>query len=123
MSKHEDDTMTMSTAGLSQDFLVIAEIKGRRVNEAIERGMRGKEKAVFLCECGHLTCSRTMEVPLEDYGRIRQSFDRFIVAPGHEIASVDRLIQSHEDYVVVAKRQGRPADLARATDPRGGGAA
>jgi hypothetical protein len=120
MPEHEDDKMSMSTVGLSQDFLVNAEIKGRRVNEAIERGMRGSATAVFLCECGHLSCSRTMEVPLEDYGRIRQSFDHFIVAPGHEIASVDRLIQRHEDYVVVAKRHGRPADLARATDPRAG---
>jgi hypothetical protein len=121
MSNSADQKMSMSTAGLSQDFLVVAEIKGRRVNEAIERGMRGKQSAVFLCECGHLTCSRTMELALADYGRIRQSFDRFLVAPGHEIADVDRVIQRHQDYVVVAKRQGRPADLARATDPRAEG--
>jgi hypothetical protein len=120
MSSRDQET-NLSSAGLPEDFAVIAEIKARRVNEAIERGMRGSEMAVFLCECGNLGCSRTMEIPLRHYERVRQSFDRFLVAPGHEILAVDRVIQEHGEYVVVAKRGGRPADLARVTDPRGDG--
>jgi hypothetical protein len=120
MSSRDHET-NLSSANLPEDFAVIAEIKARRVNEAIERGMRGTDSAVFLCECGNLGCSRTMDIPLREYETVRQSFDRFFVAPGHEIVAVDRVIQEHEEYVVVAKRGGRPADLAKVTDPRDGG--
>ncbi len=102
------------------DASIVAEIKGRRVNEAIERGMRGRENAVFLCECGNIGCSRTIEMPLAAYGEVRRGFDRFLIAPGHEVDTVDRVVERHDDYLVVVKRSGRPADLARASDPRGG---
>jgi hypothetical protein len=120
MSSRDQQT-NVTSAGLPPEFAVIAEIKARRVNEAIERGMRGGDSAVFLCECGNLGCSMTMEIPMAEYERVRQSFDRFLVAPGHEIDAVDRVIEEHDQYVVVAKRGGRPADLARVTDPRGEG--
>jgi hypothetical protein len=102
------------------DLPVIAEIRGRRVNEAIERGARGQGHAVFLCECGILGCSRTIELPLAEYAAVRQGFDRFLIAPGHELVAVDRVVEEHEAYCVVVKRSGRPAELAKATDPRGG---
>ena len=98
---------------------VVAEIKGRRVNEAIERGTCREETAVFLCECGNLGCSRTLELPIEAYDEVRSGFDRFLIAPGHEVPNVDRVVERHDAYLVVVKRTGRPADLARATDPRG----
>lgn len=41
-----------------------AEINGRQVTEAIEpRGQSG-ESAVFVCECGHLGCSETVEIAI-----------------------------------------------------------
>jgi hypothetical protein len=102
------------------DRPVIAEIRGRRVNEAIERGARGQGQAVFLCECGIFGCSRTIEMSLDAYAAVRGGFDRFLIAPGHELSAVDRVVEEHADYSVVVKRAGRPAELARATDPRGG---
>ena len=62
-----------------------AEINGRQVNEAIEPRGQGEESAVFVCECGHLGCSETVEIPIVEYESVRTDFDRFLVVPGHEI--------------------------------------
>jgi hypothetical protein len=40
------------------------------------------------------------------------------VRHGHE-AAVEEVVETHERYVVVAKR-GRPGDIAEFSDPRGG---
>ena len=96
---------------------VSAEINGRRVNEAIERGAE-EESAVFVCECGHLGCSTTLELSIADYEAVRTNFDRFLIAPGHEIDQVDRVVERHANHVVVVKREGDAREMAAASDPR-----
>jgi hypothetical protein len=58
-----------------------AEVNGRRVNEAIERGTHAAA-AVFVCECGNLGCNATMELTITAYENVRSGFDRFLVVPG-----------------------------------------
>lgn len=99
---------------------VLAEVNARRVNEAIERGTSAEYGPTFLCECGHLGCTETIKLELEDYERVRSRFDRFIVCPGHELPEVDRVLETRAGYLIVAKREGMPANLARASDPRSG---
>ncbi len=95
-----------------------AEINGRRVNEAIEPSGRPGEAAVFVCECGHLGCSELVEIPLGEYEAVRTSFDRFLVVPGHEIDEVDEVVERHERYLVVMKREPEAREMAKASDPR-----
>lgn len=80
----------------------MAEVNGRRVNEAIERGDSGPVP-VFVCECGHLGCSDTVELSVAEYEAVRSDFDRFLVKPGHEIEEVDRVVERHSGYLVVVK--------------------
>jgi len=80
-----------------------AEINGRRVNEAIERGEEEGGSAVFVCECGYLGCSATVELRIADYEEVRTDFDRFLVIPGDEIAGVDRVVERHPEHLVVVK--------------------
>ncbi|HYG97079.1 MAG TPA: hypothetical protein VD741_08215, partial [Solirubrobacterales bacterium] len=61
------------------------EINGRRVNEAIEQGDEGVETAVFVCECGYLGCTTTVELGIAEYEEVRTDFNRFLLIPGHEI--------------------------------------
>jgi hypothetical protein len=98
-----------------------AEINGRRVNEAIERGAGGTGTAVFVCECGNLGCSATVELAIDDYEAVRSSFDRFLVVPGHEIEEIEDVIERHDAYLVVAKRDDQAAAMAYATDDRDDG--
>jgi hypothetical protein len=98
-----------------------AEINGRRVNEAIERGAQGTGTAVFVCECGNLGCSATVELAIDDYEDVRSGFERFLVLPGHEIEQIEDVVERHDSYLVVAKRDDQAAAMAYATDDRDDG--
>ena len=97
-----------------------AEVNGRRVNEAIERGTESAREAIFVCECGNLGCTATVELTIAEYELVRSSFDRFLVIPGHEIESVEDVVERHDGYLVVAKREGQAAAIAAVTDDRNG---
>jgi hypothetical protein len=95
-----------------------AEINGRQVNEAIEPRRRAEGAAVFVCECGHLGCSETVEIPVVEYEEVRTDFDRFLVVPGHEIAEVDEVVERRRGYLIVVKREPEAREMARASDER-----
>jgi hypothetical protein len=95
-----------------------AEINGRRVNESIEPQGRLDRTAVFVCECGNLGCSETVEISIAGYEAVRTDFDRFFVVPGHEIEKVDEVVETHDDYLVVVKRLPEAREMARASDER-----
>jgi len=95
-----------------------AEINGRRVNEAIEPQGQGDRSAVFVCECGNLGCSDTVELSVAEYEEVRTDFDRFFVVPGHEIEKVDRVVEHRPNYLIVVKRAPEAREMARASDER-----
>jgi hypothetical protein len=97
---------------------VSAEINGRRVNEAIERGSGRSEAAVFVCECGYVDCSTTITLTIDDYEAVRTDFDRFLLAPGHEIHGVDSVVEQRSGYLVVVKLGSEAKARTEATDPR-----
>ncbi len=97
------------------------EVNGRRVNEAIERGTRGAGTAVFVCECGKLGCSETVELSISEYEAVRSGFERFLVVPGHELEEIEDVIERHGSYLVVAKRDRVATEIAESTDDRDDG--
>ena len=101
-----------------QRGLVLAEVNGRRVNEAIERGHGTGGDATFICECGRVGCTEKLRLTIEEYEGVRSGFDRFLVAPGHVVEGVETVAEEHDDYLVTVK-YGMAADVAEATDPRG----
>lgn len=98
--------------------IAIVEINGRRVNEAIERGGGDGASAIFVCECGYIGCSSTLELQIADYENVRSSFDRFLVIPGHEILEVDEVVERHSEHLVVIKPEEGARERARETDER-----
>ncbi len=95
-----------------------AEVNGRQVNEAIERGTKAAGAAVFVCECGMLGCTETVELTIAEYEEVRSGFERFLVIPGHELEDIEDVIERHESYFVVAKRDDEAVAIAAATDDR-----
>ena len=95
-----------------------AEINGRRVNEAIERGEGNTAPTVFVCECGHIGCNSTVELEIAEYEGVRTNFDRFFVLPGHEIVEVDQVVERHPEYLVVIKSDQGARQSAREADER-----
>lgn len=95
----------------------------RQVNERLKELGEGfslvSELADFICECGSASCAAPIRMTLAEYERVRSEPDLFVILPGHEIEDVESVVERHEGYDVVRKREGETARLARETDPRG----
>lgn len=96
------------------------EILFRQVNERIREieGERWRVDPVdFMCECGTMKCTRVVQMSVEDYERLRSDAARFGVIPGHELPDVERVVERHEQYLVVEK-DGEARARAEDADPR-----
>jgi hypothetical protein len=92
----------------------------RDVNEAIERGVwHGEEQAAaaFRCECARLDCNQLVSISPREYELIRAHPRRFLLLPGHENRQIESVVETHEGYVVVEKRD-EAGELADAGDSR-----
>ena len=60
---------------------------------------------MFQCECGRANgCDERVAMTLGEYERVRGQRDRFAVAPGHETAAIEHVVEQDERYVIVDKR-------------------
>jgi hypothetical protein len=76
-----------------------------------------EDKGVFVCECGRAECAERISLTLQEYEQVRREPTHFVVKRGHEMLDVDVIAQS-DDFAVVEKRPGGPAEFATAHDPR-----
>jgi hypothetical protein len=53
------------------------------------------------CECSRLECVDLLEIPREAYHAVRESPHTFAVHPDHIEADVERVVSTHNGYVVV----------------------
>ena len=91
----------------------------RALNEQIVRDISGGESTRhgFLCECGAEDCIEALSLTREEYERVRADADRFVIAPGHELPEVERVVERNERFHVIEKL-GAAAMVAEETDPR-----
>ena len=94
----------------------------RQVNEQIrglnrEFGTEGDTMTV-ICECGDADCTEQFELEVSDYERVRANARCYVIASGHEVSDVERVVEQTGSYDVVEKQDGEAAELARKTDPR-----
>lgn len=78
----------------------------RSINERIEQGaeQHGVEAPLpFHCECGRASCLETIDIPPPEYERVMRERYRFVLVPGHEHASIERLVERRPGFVVVEK--------------------
>ena len=94
----------------------------RQVNEQIRDLNRdfGTEQGTMtvICECGNADCTERLELPVHEYERIRGDARLYVIARGHDIPSVETVVEQTEGYDVVQKDEGEPAELSRELDPR-----
>lgn len=97
------------------------EATSREINEDLEDAHSGAPPDRYLrmvCECGRDDCDRVIAITLPEYERVRADALRFAVAQGHVIQDLERVIELTDRFVVVAKREGVPADVATDENPR-----
>ncbi len=83
------------------------ESRFREINDRLGRDLAGLpsdgEQVPFVCECGMLDCTDSVELTLDEYSRVRQDAMCFAVIPGHQIEDTEDVIARTERFVVVRK--------------------
>jgi hypothetical protein len=102
-------------AGPLEEHVGFSEALFRKVNEGIEAG--SDTRLAFACECGRLGCNQLIELSRADYEAVRAHPRRFCLLASHELLEVERVVERHDDYVVVEK-VGEAGVIAERTDPR-----
>jgi hypothetical protein len=75
------------------------------------------EPLSVFCECSHEGCRKKLAVPRPQYEAVRTNARRFLVAPGHNLARIERVVTDGGDWIVVEKKD-ELAELVTRTDPR-----
>jgi hypothetical protein len=77
----------------------------RRLNEQIRRVERpsAHETLDAVCECADQSCFLHLSIPVAEYERLRRNPRRFAIAPGHEVAELETVVDRYDGYIVVEK--------------------
>ena len=94
----------------------------REVNERIEEvathsGSSPDHLYDFLCECSNADCTLLLHLTQSEYEQARSRPDVFVVALGHELPEIEKVVSRTDRYQLVEK-QGEAAEFAERRDPR-----
>ena len=87
-----------------------------KLNEAID-AEPGRARIAFRCECGKLGCNELILLRRSEYEAVRVDARRFVTAPGHLVAELEREVERHAEYAVV-QTHPNTSDFAERTYPR-----
>ena len=106
----------------TQRKLALNQVLFREVNEQIRSLTPSADESglELVCECSHDACKKRLPIEVTAYEAVRRFPTRFVVAPGHEIYGVERVVESNRDYNVVEKIEAA-APVAIRLDPRAQG--
>ena len=103
-----------------QERLALNEASYRTLNEGIERGHAGDppgRQVGFRCECARLGCNAIVLLSKTEYEAVRSHGRRFFMLDGHEVPEIEDVVERHERYVIVEKRE-HAGETAEGVDPR-----
>ena len=92
-----------------------------QINEVIDETSESLRDSSFMhtvCECGYERCDEITAVMKDEYERIRNDPRQFCLVREHVIQDVEAIVEEKDRFVLVAKREGTPAQVAIRTDPR-----
>ena len=90
------------------------ETNSREVNQLVRP--LDPELRTALCECGDAACCEQLLIAHDDYARLREDPNLFVLRPGHEFAETEQVEAKHLEYWIVRKR---PAFLPRSREKTG----
>jgi hypothetical protein len=64
----------------------------------------------FYCECADEKCAKRVTMSPQEYQEIHRNRRQFIIAPGHEVTSVEKVIAELPTYTIVEKNVQPPED-------------
>ncbi|HEX5903040.1 MAG TPA: hypothetical protein VF028_08015 [Actinomycetota bacterium] len=108
--------------GFREERIAKNEAVARGINEQIDQTRESLPDSSFMhiaCECGYERCDEVIAVMKDEYERVRNDPRQFCVVHEHVIQDVEAVVEENDRFVLVAKREGTPAEVATRTDPRG----
>lgn len=92
----------------------------RDVNERIAESAERFESdsTEFVCECSDPSCTHRIDVTLEEYEGVRADGATFMLAPGHEDADIERVVEKRGRFHVVEKVQATVRATVERLNPR-----
>lgn len=91
----------------------------RDVNERIAELAAGLDPAgseqAFICECSHVGCTASVQIPASAYAQVREDATTFLLIPGHEDPSRADILVRFPNYLIVRNKEGVAADIAPET--------
>jgi hypothetical protein len=111
------------TDGNSNSLTRLAEneVRFRDANErvgATARRLEIEEALPFICECGRTECTTVIRVLPADYERVRACPTRFLYAAAHDRGMPESRRVETLEHAIVVEKDGIPAQIAEAADPR-----
>jgi hypothetical protein len=97
------------------------EATSRVINEGVEAAYESEPQDAFLffiCECGLEQCDRTVRITKAVYERVRSDPRQFVIFRDHLILDVEQVVSDGDTFLIVATREGIPAEVAIQEDPR-----
>lgn len=79
-----------------------------RISTVADRSLE-ESKIGFVCECFDRSCVEKVYLALMEYESLRGQPDHFVIAPGHEAAPYQRLIEENDRFALVKGRRSRKA--------------
>jgi hypothetical protein len=91
----------------------------REANEQLEREALLGRASTFdcICECSRRGCVARLGLTTTEYERLRTRSDQFALAHGHEDTTIETVVETFPNYLVVQKF-GTAGDEAERLDPR-----
>lgn len=100
--------------------LIENEVVFRQENERVQKYVSDnpdrkykKNKLHFLCECANEDCRERIVMSPPTYKKMHENERRFVIKPGHNVASIERIVKNRSDYCVVEKLFQPPKSVSR----------
>ena len=56
---------------------------------------------LFVCECSRESCAEALEITFDEYEAVRRHNGRYLLARGHQVDELERVVDEGARYVVV----------------------
>jgi hypothetical protein len=101
---------------LIKNQLLIRDLNERIENIATQLGQApgAPDQLSVFCECARRSCLEQIQVSHSEYEALRLDPHAFVVAPGHQIPSIEKAIKHSDEHLIVVKIHPETTRLARA---------
>lgn len=90
--------MALSAERLARNQLLFREVNERLFEVATAPTVSFHE---CICECTSPRCTRSLAISRSEYEAVRSNPEHFIIARGHELPEIERVVEDNERFLTV----------------------